>query len=230
MTKSAPPSIVGGPDLSALSNQVRATLAAYWWQAGREEHASVAAFSELSLQLMALGAGPELLHAAHQAAIDELKHAERCLALASAYAGKPLVPGPLAISALSPAVAPMALALTALRDGCYGEAVAGRQAAAAAAAASDPAVVATLQCIARDEAAHAALGWRVVAFCRTLDERVDESLAEAAQALPLLGNQADPLTPSDAARAHGMLSSHETNAIARAVARELAERVATTHP
>lgn len=56
--------------------------AAAWLRAGAGEHASVAAFARLSLQLMAHGAPMELLLAVHEAAADEVRHAALCWEMA----------------------------------------------------------------------------------------------------------------------------------------------------
>src|SRR5207248_1646672 len=81
------------PDASTLSLDDREELARSWLVEARAEHASIAAFSALSLDLMAVGAPPRLLERAHRAALDEIVHARVCFALASAYAGEELAPG-----------------------------------------------------------------------------------------------------------------------------------------
>jgi hypothetical protein len=48
------------------------------------------------LHLAALGAPASLVELAHLAALDEIRHARRCFALASAYAGRVWTPGPIA--------------------------------------------------------------------------------------------------------------------------------------
>ena len=64
------------------SPAVASRRAAAWERAGADEHASVAAFARLSLQLMAHGAPADLLRDVHQAALDEVGHAERCWSVA----------------------------------------------------------------------------------------------------------------------------------------------------
>jgi len=70
-----------------------AGLAEQWRENGRTEHASVASFARLTLDLMALGAPPELVRAANEDALDEIRHTEACFALASAIDGKAESPG-----------------------------------------------------------------------------------------------------------------------------------------
>jgi hypothetical protein len=132
------------------------------------EHASVAAFAQLSLYLSALGAPPALLERTHAAALDEIRHASRCFALASAYAGRPWTAGAIPALAQAGGAGPMSfarLACGSLVDGCLAEGLAADVAAAGAAAAVDPAIRATLTMIAEDETRHAELAWDVLAWC-----------------------------------------------------------------
>ena len=72
--RATPPTV---PDVGALSPDARAAIAAGWTDAARAEHASVPAFSRLSLTLMAMGAPSDLVEAAHRAALDEIEHEAR---------------------------------------------------------------------------------------------------------------------------------------------------------
>jgi hypothetical protein len=78
-----------------LERPVRAPvgLGQQWRENGRTEHASVASFARLTLDLMALGAPPELVTAANQDTLDEIRHTEACFALAYALDGKVASPG-----------------------------------------------------------------------------------------------------------------------------------------
>ncbi|MDP3220870.1 MAG: ferritin-like domain-containing protein [Deltaproteobacteria bacterium] len=171
----------------ALTDAQRAALAAQWTRAMSEEHASVAAFARLSLQLLSLGAPPELVARTHRAALDEVDHARRSAALASRFAGRVTSPG-----ALPAAIAPIAivdlatLAVETLREGCLGEAVSAQVAARSLALATDPEVRETLGVIARDEAEHAALAWDLVDWCLAAGgDPVRCALTAAAGALPV---------------------------------------------
>jgi hypothetical protein len=158
-----------GVDTSSLSPAARARLAAAWTDAACAEHASVPAFSRLSLTLMTMGAPAELVEAAHRAAIDEVGHARLAFALAEAYAGAPVAPGPLAELRHAPAVTARSLselAAESLIDGCLMEGVAAAAAAAAAGSARvlDPVVRDILITIARQEHSHAELAWAIVTW------------------------------------------------------------------
>jgi hypothetical protein len=132
--------------------------AAAWAQAGLHEHASVAAFARLALELMHHGAPLDLVRAVLAAADDEVAHAQRCFALA----GMAPALGPLPL----PAIAARSLAdiaADAVREGCLVETLGAYVAGVAADHADDDARD-TLAGLAADEARHAALSWRVVAW------------------------------------------------------------------
>lgn len=156
----------------------RQELAAWWRRSGQLEHASVAAFARFTLELLALGAPPELVLASQQAGLDETRHARLCFAMASAYAGEPVGPGPLDVQhALGPAD-PVALARVVFHEGCIGETAAALDAAEAAAAATDPVVADALARLAADEGEHALLAWKSVRWLLTQDARVLPALHE----------------------------------------------------
>lgn len=145
----------------------RRVLAELWLLTARMEHASIAAFSQLSLQLSVLAAPAALLEWTHRAALDEVRHAKRCFAIASALSGELHCAGPLAelAHADSHAIDHTRLAIGSLVDGCLAEGLAADVAARSAAVAQEPAIRATLQMIAHDEAGHAELAWNVLAWC-----------------------------------------------------------------
>jgi hypothetical protein len=153
------------PDVRHLSAATRAALAEAWARDGVFEHASVASFCRFSMQLLALGAPAELVRDVHAGAIDEVRHAELCLGLASAYAGRTLEPGPLPFPASVTLDAELAsVAAESAMEGCIGETVAAVQAFDALASATDPAVIAVLETTVADETRHAELGWRFIAW------------------------------------------------------------------
>ncbi len=137
-------------------------VAAHWLEVARMEHASVAAFASLSLDLLALGAPADLIAGAHAAALDEIEHARLAFALVSSYSGRDIGPGPLPNAPRS--LDASRTLLETLRDGCVGEALAALEARAAAARASDPAARAALERIADDEERHAELAFRILAW------------------------------------------------------------------
>src|SRR5579883_1028152 len=159
------------PELASLPARTRERLAAEWLRDARDEHASIAAFARLSLDLLALGAPPELLTRTHQAAQDEVEHARACFTLASRYRGESLDPGIFPEASAAPAPGRTRidrlrrLAQESLEDGCFGEGTAAAVAAHAAQGTQDPVVREVLAKIATDESRHAELGWAVLAWC-----------------------------------------------------------------
>ena len=150
-------------DASALPAEVRALLSRRWADRGRYEHASVASFARFSMALMALGAPPSLVEAAHHAALDEVRHARLAMAIASAYGGEPLGFGPLAVDgAFEDLGSLQASTLATVVEGCVGETLAAIEAAMTAEEAGPRAVRLALLEIAEDEMRHAELGWAFV--------------------------------------------------------------------
>ncbi len=138
--------------------------AAFWLHIAALEHASVASFARFSLQLMALGAPPELLTATQQAGADEVEHARLAYGLASAYAGHLLGPGPLRLDDLRIETDRAIVVAELVREACVGETMGAADAAIAAADEPDPIVRSVWQRIAEDEQRHAALGWQTLAW------------------------------------------------------------------
>lgn len=148
-----------------LSPEHRERVRDEWTRSAQVEHASIASFDRFCLQLLALGAPPLLLEQAHRAAIDEVRHAQLSFAVASIYAGQPLGPGPLVVSAQAFAdFTPGFVLRSAVEEGCVGETLAAADAEAASTRVTDPALRQVLTTIANDEAEHAALAYRFVAW------------------------------------------------------------------
>ncbi len=183
------------PSIEGLSDRARRALAAAWLEDALREHASIAAFSRATIELLAVAAPPELVEACQHATLDEIDHARRCFSLATAYAGRPLGPGPL------PALAPrgkdiVGLALDTFVEGCVGETIAALVAERAGERTRDPAVRATLRVIAEDEARHAALAWRTIAWAvQTGGAPVESALRRLLERPPGI----DPVEPMDTA-------------------------------
>ena len=210
---------VGGTPIAAeLADAERRALAAWWLRAAVLEHASVASFAHFSLDLMRFGAPPDLIEGAHRAALDEIRHAQACFALASGYAGQPLRPGALGAGGLpAPAATLAALADALVREGCVGETLAAVDAAARLAGARDPAVRDALAMIVRDESAHAALAWRALRWvlAQDADGSVFAAVDAAFDAERERWTRAGP-SAGVSVEAHGLLAP---DALARALRR-----------
>jgi hypothetical protein len=157
--------IASGPLISHLDAEARRALAERWARDGANEHASVASFARFVLELMAVGAPANLVRLAQQAMGDEIRHAELCYGLASAYAGAEMGPAPISMTgALSLQMDLAAIAARAVAEGCVAETVAALLASEAGALATDPGARRALLAIAPDEARHAELAWRFVGW------------------------------------------------------------------
>lgn len=205
-------STAAAPRLDLLSLEERAALADAWTKDALFEHASIASFARFALELMAVGAPAELVDAAHAAARDEVRHAGLCFALASAYRGSPVAPGPLDFAG-SVAIASdlAAIAAATVREGCIDETIAAMIAAEQRDRAADPAVRAALAVIAEDESRHAELAWRTVAWALEVGgaevrAAVERAFIEGARAVDVL-----PVEPTGPALAdHGRLGAERT--------------------
>jgi hypothetical protein len=172
-----PFTVDGRPHTAELASlPVDNSLAAAWAQAGLYEHASVASFARFALELLALGAPPELLREISRASVDELHHAELCFGLARRFGGAEVEPGRLAMpsDAFARLGDPVATALALFEEGCINESVAACEAADAAEQCSDAQERAVHETLAEDERRHAVAAW---AALRWLIERHGERVA-----------------------------------------------------
>jgi len=121
--------------------------------------------------LMSLGAPPELMAAAQQDALDEIRHTELCFSIARALDGAAESPGPFPEAKRAGglpgprSLALVALAVDSLVDGALHEGVSARVVARLVKRCEVPAVREALKEIAADEGRHAAHGWDVVLWC-----------------------------------------------------------------
>jgi len=187
---------------AAAAPELRAGLATQWRENGKTEHASVAAFAQLTIDLLALGAPPELIAGSNRDSLDEIRHAQLCFSLARALDGKSEGPAPFpearrrrgGLSRLSDslelgpsrALALARLAVDSLIDGALHEGVSARVLARLVKRCEDPAVREVLRELAADEGRHSAHGWDVVQWCLTEGNApVAAALRGALAALPL---------------------------------------------
>jgi hypothetical protein len=209
-------------DATDLCN-LHTTLADVWARDGLTEHASVASFAQLVLELLALGAPADLVRGAQEAMADEIRHAERAFALASRYAGRAVGPGPLDIRGVAATMPSLAdFAARAASEGCIAETIAALQLHAAADAADDEELRALLRATADEESTHATLAYRIVAWAIAEGgSAVRESVAR------VFANAAEHVgfgpCPDDAIdlRAHGVLSRRERHDLAVAALQEV---------
>jgi hypothetical protein len=213
------------PSVSLLSARDRRLLADVWEKRGQMEHASVAAFARFVLELLALGAPAELVRSSQRAMSDEIDHAERAFALASAYRGRPVGPGALDIEGAMEKPTVESVIVTLLREGCIGETLAAVEAAEALEHATDKAVRATLEVVVEDETRHAALAW--VALEWLLDSRGAElrswSACELEQAIRECEatSTSIPEEDEDGRADHGVIGARRQNELRSAALKRL---------
>lgn len=177
----------------------REALATAWRAMAATETASVAAFASFSQQLLALGAPSRFVEDAHRDAIDEVRHARVCYAIATKLDGRRLGAAAFPAAAWAPDHAPsfLRLARDTLRDGCVFE---GASARVAEELAAHDGVCSqarrALAAMAVDEARHAAHAWEVLAWARTqLTPKEDASLDAVID--ELLASKHDAVVPHD---------------------------------
>ncbi|MCB9780704.1 MAG: ferritin-like domain-containing protein [Alphaproteobacteria bacterium] len=199
-------------------------LAAHWARVAAMEHASVASFARFTLQLMALGAPPELLADAHAAGLDEIEHARLAYGLAGRFAGHPLSAGPLPLAGLTVPTDPGEVLRGLVAEACVGETLGVAEAHAALQGCTDPETRAVLARIVADEERHAGLAWRTLNWL--LDQHphlaaetrraADDALAALTASRPAGAGPARPGLP-----AWGLLSSDQRLATRRRAATDL---------
>ncbi len=215
------------PHVRDLSKPDRARLGARWTEIGLMEHASIAAFARLALELLSLGAPPSLVEQASRAMADETRHARDAFALASAYLGRHVGPGALDVAESLAGRSPLEIVRTTVLEGCIGETIAAVEAAEALAHATDPAAREALARVTEDETRHAELAWRLVQW--VLEEGPADLATSAARELVTLvdaaaesrgatGSRADV---APVLRAHGFVSEAVRSEIGRRVLAEV---------
>jgi hypothetical protein len=218
------------PELSNLSHAARVALATFWRETAFSEHASVPAFSRLSMTLMALGAPSHLVDAAHRAALEEIGHARIAFSMASAYAGTVVAPGPLTDLADAPSITATslrALAAESLIDGCLMEGFASALIEAGRVRALDRSVRSALGTIGREEASHALLAWNIVGWC--IEEAGQQICTDL---LPLVERAPIPSPAGELAAAveaevgtHGLIGTSERRRLFCEARVDVAERL-----
>ncbi|NBW81549.1 ferritin-like domain-containing protein [bacterium] len=154
---------------SDLDHESRRALEAVWLDNASKEHASVPAFSKLSLQLIALAAPPELIAKVFTAAGREITHAKLCFSIAASVSGKPWCPAemPQILRGNNKFDSLESLILECFVDGCLMEALSAAHAQASARLAEEADVKSVFSVIAEDEKFHAELSWAILEFLLT---------------------------------------------------------------
>lgn len=188
----------------SLTDDQRALVGARWLAQARDEHASVAAFARFALQLMALGAPPDLIAAATRAQGDEVRHAMACFGVASQVSGSEITAGKLDLAGVLDEGFDVASVLVGtIREGCVNETIAAAQARLAADTCEDASLRTMLLGIADDEGRHSTLAWATVRWI--LSEHPElRGLAEQTFAQAIVLPQPPPDAHHEVLRAHGV--------------------------
>jgi hypothetical protein len=137
-----------------------------WLENARTEVASVAAFTHLANELLAIGAPARLIQGALRAAQEEVEHAELCFAIA----GRPYAAGrfPEAIWAPDRPATPESIARECIVAACILERASATVARRLSSRSDVPrAIKGVLSRIAVEEASHADHGWDIIEHLRT---------------------------------------------------------------
>jgi len=144
----------------------------------RLEASAVHAFRIMAQELAALGAPRPLERAARRAALDEVRHAKLTSRLARRHGAEPR-PAEVSPRPLRPL---FELALENVVEGCVRETYGAACGRFQAARASDSAIRGELERIARDEARHAELSWRIHGWAQQrLSRHERQALRQAAR-------------------------------------------------
>lgn len=213
------------PRITELTAHERAALAAYWQEVAALEHASIASFARFSLELLSLGAPPDLLVDTQRAAADEVRHARMAYALLSAFGGAAAGPSRLDLTGVAPSTDVTAIVRALVTEACVGETIGAAEARALADMVEDRALSAAYRQIAEDEARHAELGWRTLSWLVTKSPFAGAELRDVAQsafeqAIATMGKDPE-VAAKVVAPELGLLSGAGLGAIRRQALREV---------
>lgn len=162
-----------------FDDDIKAFAAKAWLDDALEEHASIAAFSRATLELMRLGAPAQLLERYQVASIEEIDHARQCFALVNALTGQPASAGRLEVE--GPRQDLRAIIEDVFWGGCVGESVAALCATRASTQCVWSAAQKTLHQISEEEASHAALAWSTMYFFASIEPAMVLEILQAAK-------------------------------------------------
>jgi len=206
----------GGPPMSVVAaSSVKSRAVDAWLSDAHMEHASVAAFSRLSLLLFSVGAPSLKKKIAHRAAAEEVEHARTCFAIAASLSQESVGPGPLSLAGMELHADLRTIALEAAAESCVGETVAALALSRAAEACSPGALKTSLRAMAEQELSHAELGFRIVAWA--LPQLSDSAREEVLGALSVPSYDAPMIATEevDAWREVGRLTAFDMRDVER---------------
>jgi hypothetical protein len=188
------------PSLGTLEPHRLSTLAEAWLREAVEAHGHIGALSNLSLQLLAVGAPPGLLRASQRASLDAVAQAELCFGLASAFANRRLGPSDRSIAPLPAHPTVTSVALLAVRDGCVAQTITA-MIATTAASSCEESISGVLRRLAAGATRRAGLAWRYLKWALAQD--TSGRLARRVSAAFQEELAVRPIQPADGDRSPG---------------------------
>lgn len=208
------------PAATLVAASVPAAVVEHWCRVAALEHASVGSFARFTLELLALGAPPDLLADAQRASADEIRHASAIYGWIHTLTSEALGPDELDVRRIDIASDPAVVFERLVVEGCVGESIGAALARSDAHAAADPRLRAILLGIADDEAKHAALAWRTAAWMSarwpSLKQGLGEQVRHAVAALQAIER------PEGCAE-HGVIDTRAARQLVGTVEREVIE-------
>lgn len=155
------------PD-DGVDDETRAALAAAWNHEASVAHGALVRSTQRALELASLGAPPSLVARAHEDALDDIRRAKLCSAIARGMNGQSVPPAGSAarrplLRARSGALASLAAGVVV--DVALAHGRASRMHAKLARRTIDRTIRAALEEIAASEARHVAHAWAIVRWC-----------------------------------------------------------------
>ncbi len=214
--------------IEGLAPALREALAQHWGLVAAMEHASVGSFARFTLELLSLGAPPDLLADTQRAAADEVEHARLAYGLASAFAGRAIGPGPLDLGGLVVQRDRRSVLGALIEEACVGETLAAAEVAAIAEGVADPALRAALGGVAEDELRHAALGFRALRWMlRDADGVTRAEVTGLFEAAMARASREPTVSTVANAPEHGLCAAGELGAVRRSALREIVRPLMT---
>lgn len=146
------------------SDRLAQALVHAWTERGLEAHANIGAYAYFALELLSLGAPPQLSTGCAQAMQQETAHAQACFSLARRYGARNVGPGPLGLGQERSDADLTSIVVGAVRRGCIGETVHALAAREALEHCQDPATREVLIRHQEAKAQQAQLAWRFIAW------------------------------------------------------------------
>jgi hypothetical protein len=139
-------------------------LGTTWLAIARAEHASVASFQRLGLELLQLGAPLDLIRDAARAALDEIDHAELAGTLVTRFLGKKVSFDSLDLSDVPLRTTFLQLAQSTAEEGCIHETLSLVVLQEQRRACKDAGIQTVLDRLIADETRHVEISWRLLGW------------------------------------------------------------------